>query len=112
MAARIDEVLLLPIEHIQIARPIATLRSESGYIMRFMEGMMPINELMAMLGGTQVNQPQFQQMTPTNIQPTPIMQGAQLQGQQAQNTYQQQMGASNNMMGGIASLGSSALMMF
>jgi hypothetical protein len=73
---------------------------------------MPINELMAMLSGSQVNQPQFQQMTPTNIQPTPILQGAQLQGQQAQNAYQQQMGASNNMMGGIAGLGSAALMAF
>jgi hypothetical protein len=35
-----------------------------------------------------------------------------LQGQQAQNAYQQQMGASNNMMGGIAGLGSAALMAF
>jgi hypothetical protein len=73
---------------------------------------MPINELMAMLSGTQVNQPGFQQMQPTQIQPTPILQGAQLQGQQAQNAYQQQMGASNNMMGGIAGLGSAALMAF
>jgi hypothetical protein len=73
---------------------------------------MPINEMMAMLSGTQVNQPQFQAMTPTNIQPTPLMQGAQLQNQANQQQYQNQTGMFNNMMGGIGGLGSAALMAF
>jgi hypothetical protein len=72
---------------------------------------MPINELMAMLSGSQVNQPTFQQNIPTNIQPAPIMQGAQLQGQQDQANYAQQMGAWNNMIGGLTGMGSSAIKM-
>ena len=33
---------------------------------------MPLNELMAMLAGTQVNSPQFSQIAGTNIQPAPL----------------------------------------
>lgn len=70
---------------------------------------MPLNELMAMLGGTQVNQPSFQPMQGTQIAPTPIFQGAQAQGQAAQNTYNQEMGSYNNMMSGLAGLGSAGI---
>jgi hypothetical protein len=70
---------------------------------------MPINELMAMLGGSQVNQPNFQPLTPTNIQPAPILQGAGMQGQQNQANYAQQMGAYNNMLQGIAGIGAAGI---
>lgn len=42
---------------------------------------MPLNMLNAMLTSGQVNNPQFQAMTPTNITPPPIFQGAQAQGE-------------------------------
>lgn len=69
---------------------------------------MPLNELMAMLGGTQVNQPQFQAMQGTTIAPTPIFQGAQAMGAQDQANYAQQMGAYNNMISGASSIGAAA----
>jgi hypothetical protein len=71
---------------------------------------MPLNELMAMLSGTQVNSPQFQQLGNPNIQPAPIFQGAQAQGAADQATYQNKAGMWNNMLGGAAGLGSAALM--
>jgi hypothetical protein len=69
---------------------------------------MPLNEIMAMLGGSQVNQPNFQPVTGTNIQPAPIFQGAQATGAQDQANYAQQMGAWNNMISGLAGIGGTA----
>jgi hypothetical protein len=69
----------------------------------------PLNQLMAMLSGTQVNSPQFQPVTPTNIQPAPIFQGAVAQNQANQQSYQNQLGTFNNLLGGAAQLGSAAL---
>lgn len=63
---------------------------------------MPLNELMAMLGGTQVNSPQFQPMQPTNIQPAPIMQGAVAQGQA--NSASQ-----GSTLGALGTLGGAAI---
>lgn len=71
---------------------------------------MPLNELIAMLSGTQVNSPQFQQVTPTNIAPAPIFQATQAQGDAAQQNYQNKLGSWNNIMGDLASLGSTAMM--
>ena len=45
------------------------------------EKTMPLNQINALLTGSQVNNPQFQPTTPTSITPPPLLQGAQLQGQ-------------------------------
>lgn len=71
---------------------------------------MPLNELLAMLNGTQVNSPQFQPVAGANIQPAPLFSAAQAQGNAAQQQYQNQMGAYNNTLSGLGSLGSAALM--
>ncbi len=63
---------------------------------------MPLNELMAMLGGTQVNSPNFQPVTPTNIQPAPLMQAA--TAQNAQNT-----GTQNSLLGSLGQLGAAGI---
>jgi hypothetical protein len=65
---------------------------------------MPINELMAMLSGTQVNSPQFQAMTPTQIQATPWMQAAQATGQQNQAAQAAKNAAQSSTMSGIGSI--------
>jgi hypothetical protein len=65
---------------------------------------MPINELMAMLSGTQVNSPQFQAMTPTQIQATPWMQAAQSTGQQNQAAQAAKNASQSSMMSGIGSI--------
>jgi hypothetical protein len=71
---------------------------------------MPINELMAMLGGSQVNQPNFQPVQGTTWNPAPIMQGAQLQGQQAQQQFGTESGTYNSMIGALGSMGGAALL--
>ena len=70
---------------------------------------MPLNQLMAMLSGTQVNSPQFQPVTPTNIQPAPLFQAAQAQNQAAQQQYQNQLASSNSFLGDLASLGAAGI---
>lgn len=69
----------------------------------------PLNQLMAMLSGTQINSPQFQPVTPTNIQPAPIFAGAEAQNQAAQQQYQNQMGGFNNFLSGLAGLGAAGI---
>lgn len=73
---------------------------------------MPLNELMSMLSGTQVNQPQFQAPTATNIQPAPIFQAGQAQWNAANQAYQGQVAGSNNTMSTIGSVAAIAAMAF
>jgi hypothetical protein len=63
---------------------------------------MPLNELMAMLSGSQVNAPQFQMATPTQIQPPPIFQAAQATATNANNT-------ATSAIGGLAKMGAAAI---
>jgi hypothetical protein len=69
---------------------------------------MPINELMAMLSGGQVNTPQFQAATPTQIQATPWMQAAQAEGAQNQAAQQAKNASQSSMMSGLGSIASMA----
>jgi hypothetical protein len=71
---------------------------------------MPVNELMAMLSGTQVNNPQFANMSPTQIAATPWMQAAQNTGAQNQQIAQSQNASQGSLMSGLGALGSAALM--
>lgn len=71
---------------------------------------LPLNEINALRSGVQINVPQFQQFQGQDIAPAPIMQGAQSQYQADLNNYGIQSSNYNNMMGGLFSLGSAALM--
>jgi hypothetical protein len=62
----------------------------------------PLNEINSLMGASQIQNPQFQGYTGANVGAAPTMQGAQLQGQQAQDLYGQQMGARN---ANVAALG-------
>ena len=70
----------------------------------------PLNQLLAMMNGTQVNSPQFQPVTPTNIQPAPVFAATEAQNQAAQQQYQNQMGGFNNFLSGLAGLGGAAIL--
>ena len=54
------------------------------------------------MGSSQIQNPQFQGYTGANVGAAPTLQGAQLQGQQAQDLYGQQMAARN---ANVAALG-------
>ena len=73
---------------------------------------LPLNELMALQSGTQIQSPQFQQFQGSQIAPPPLFQaeGAQynanLQNANAKNAF------TNNLMGGLFGLGSAGMGMF
>jgi len=66
---------------------------------------MPLNELMAMLGGAQVNQPNFQPVTGTQIAPPPLYNAAATQA--ANNTS-----SANSTTGALGSLAGMGMMAF
>lgn len=71
---------------------------------------MPINMLNALLSSSQVNNPTFQPTTPTSITPAPILQGAQLQGQQNAAQASANAGKLGSVLGAGANLGSAAIL--
>lgn len=71
---------------------------------------MPINELTALMSGSQVSTPQFQQYSGQTITPGNIAGATQQAGQYAGNVYSNQMAQNNAMMGGLAQLGNAGLM--
>jgi len=74
----------------------------------------PLNEISALMSGSQIQNPQFQGYTGANVAAAPTLQGVQLQGQQAQDIYGQQMAARNANMaayGQAAGMAGQAIMM-
>lgn len=68
----------------------------------------PLNQITALMSGSQIQNPQFQQYTGANVAAAPMYQAAQNQGQYDQNAYAQQMAGYNSMVGGLSSLGGAA----
>ena len=66
---------------------------------------LPINEIAALMGTGQVNNPQFQAYQGQNVQAGNYQAAAQQQAQWQQQLYQQQVASRNSMMGGLFSLG-------
>src|SRR5215831_4658095 len=63
----------------------------------------PLNEITALMSGSQIQNPQFQQYSGSQVQAAPMMQATQDAGQFAQNIYGQQVAAYNAGMQGIGS---------
>ena len=76
----------------------------------------PLNQISALMSGSQIQNPQFQGYTGANVQAAPIFQGAQQQGQSAMDLYgiQANQAAANNqgMMGMLGSVAGAAGMAF
>jgi hypothetical protein len=69
----------------------------------------PLNEIAALMGGSQVQMPQFQGYTGAPVAPAPVFGAAQAQAQFAQNNYANQIAAYNAQMGGLYSLGAAGI---
>ena len=65
---------------------------------------MPLNEITALMSGSQIQNPQFGAYQGTNVQAAPLFAAAQAQGQYDQNTYNQQVAAQNANTAGLYSL--------
>lgn len=68
----------------------------------------PLNQITALMSGSQIQNPQFQAYTGQNVQAAPVFQGAQAQGQYAQGLYGQQMAGYNAQMGALGALAGAA----
>lgn len=67
----------------------------------------PLNEITALMSGSQVQMPQFQGYTGANVGAAPVFGAAQAQGDFAQKNYANQMAGYNNQMSGLFGLGGS-----
>ena len=72
----------------------------------------PLNEINALMSGSQIQMPSFQGYQSANVAAAPVFQGAQAGAQQAQDTYGQQMAAYNAKMGALGAIGGAGLGMF
>jgi hypothetical protein len=67
----------------------------------------PLNQISALMSGSQIQAPQFQSYTGQNIQAAPVFQGVQQQGQAAMDIYGQQVAAANAQNAGMFGLAGS-----
>jgi len=65
---------------------------------------MPLNEITALMSGSQIQNPQFGAYSGSTVQAAPLFAGAQAQGAFEQNKYNQQVAQSNAMTQGLFSL--------
>lgn len=69
----------------------------------------PLNQITALMSGSQIQNPQFQQYSGSNIQAAPIANATAQQGQYAQGLYGQQMAGYNSTLQGLGGLASAAI---
>lgn len=68
----------------------------------------PLNQVTALMSGSQIQTPQFQQYQGANIGAAPVFQATQAKGLYDQNSYAQQMAGYNSMISGIAGVAGGA----
>lgn len=73
---------------------------------------LPLNEITALMSGSQIQNPTFQAYQGQSVAPAPVAQAAAQQAQFDQNIYNQQMGQANANTSGLYSLGGSAAMAY
>jgi hypothetical protein len=70
---------------------------------------MPLNEISALMSGSQIQNPQFGAYAGSNVAPAPIANATAQQGAYAANAYNQQVAQDNALTSGLFSLGGAAL---
>jgi hypothetical protein len=70
---------------------------------------MPLNEITALMSGSQIQNPQFAAYSGSNVAPPPIAQAVQAKGIFDTNAYNQQVAQQNAQQAGLFSLGSAAI---
>jgi hypothetical protein len=69
---------------------------------------LPLNEINALMSGSQIQNPQFQQYTGANVAAAPIANATAQQGAFTQNLYNQDVGSYNQNIAGLYGLGGAA----
>jgi hypothetical protein len=70
---------------------------------------LPLNEITALMSGSQIQNPQFGAYSGATVQPAPTFAATQAQGEFDANTYNQQVSQANALTAGLYSLGGAAL---
>ena len=70
---------------------------------------LPLNEITALMSGSQIQNPQFQSYQGQNVAPPPLMNATGQQAQYNQGLYNSQVGQQNAMTSGLFSLGSAGI---
>ena len=70
---------------------------------------MPLNEITALMSGSQIQNPQFGAYQGSTVAPPPIFQATQQKGMFDANAYNQQVAQANAQTAGMYSLGGAAL---
>jgi len=70
---------------------------------------LPLNEITALMSGSQIQTPQFGAYSGANVQAAPVFAGTQAQGAYDQNIYNQKVAAQNANTAGLYSLGGAFL---
>jgi hypothetical protein len=70
---------------------------------------LPLNQVSALMSGSQVNLPQFQGYTGANVAAAPLFQATQLGAQDAMSRYNAEQSANNALTQGLFSLGGSVI---
>ena len=70
---------------------------------------LPLNEITALMSGSQIQNPQFGAYSGATVQAAPVFAGAQAQGQFDANKYNQEVSQANAQTAGMYSLGGAAL---
>jgi len=70
---------------------------------------LPLNEITALMSGSQIQNPQFGAYSGATVQPAPLFAGTQAQGQFDANKYNQEVSQANAQTAGMYSLGGAAL---
>lgn len=78
---------------------------QQAYNQALQQRELPLNEISALMSGSQVQQPQFQNYSSQQVGAAPTFGGAQAQGQYGMNAYNQQVGQQNALTSGLFSLG-------
>ena len=68
----------------------------------------PLNQVNALMAGSQIQNPTFQAYTGSNVNAAPVFQASQQTGQDAQQAYAQRAGIYNANMGAIGAIGGAA----
>lgn len=71
---------------------------------------LPLSEINALRTGNMPSMPQFQGFSGSQVQAAPLLQGAQLQGQNAMDIYNAKVGSYNSLLGTAGKLGGAAMM--
>ena len=73
---------------------------------------MPLNEITALMSGSQIQNPQFQAYQGANVAPAPTFAATQAQGAFDANAYNQRVATQNANTAGLYSLGGQAVRAF